>query len=103
MTNNWPLSPTPLPAQLPQVLFAPTVRATGVCVWRGGISERSCLIILLLAFWLVCDGAGRVCCVVLSVVSSAGAKFIDPVGIDPIDPALVKVDEEHHICRRANR
>lgn len=64
----------------------------------------SCLIVLLLPLWFVCDGGGRSgssvctvcsCCVVRAY--SAGAKLVDPVGIDPIDPALVKVDEEHHI------
>lgn len=63
------------------------------------------LIILLLPFWFVCDCSGggiwrRGCCVVLGVVYSAGTELVDPVGIDSIDPALVKVDEEHHICRR---
>lgn len=65
------------------------------------------LIILLLPFWFVCDCSGgsiwgRGCCVVLGVVYSAGTELVDPVGIDSIDPALVKVDEEHHICRRGH-
>lgn len=72
---------------------------------------RSCLIVLLLPLWFVCDGGGLSVCggggcawrVVLSVVYSAGAELVDPVGIDPIDPTLVKVDEEHHICRSGNR
>lgn len=70
--------------------------------WRK-IRAWCCLIVLLLPLWFVCDaGGGSVCRVVLSVVYSAGAKLVDPVGIDPIDPALVKVDEEHHIISEAS-
>lgn len=67
----------------------------------GKISARSSLIVLLLLLWLVCDG-GSICCAALGMVKSTGAKLVDPVGIDSIDPALVKVDEENHICRKAN-
>lgn len=58
------------------------------------------LVILLLPLWFVRDGGGcvgssdRRCGVILD---SAGAELVDPVGIDPIDPALVKIDEENHI------
>lgn len=61
------------------------------------------LIVLLLPFWFVCDagscagGSGDCRRAVLHLVHAAGAVLIDPVGIDPVDPALVKVDEEHHI------
>lgn len=58
-------------------------------------------VILLLPFWFVCDvgscGGGSNCCAVLHLVYSTGAKLVDPVGVNPVDPALVKVDEEHHI------
>lgn len=69
---------------------------------------RARLIILLLLLWFVCDGSrGGIwhggCCVVLSMVYSTGTELIDPVGINPIDPALVKVDEEHHICVRGQK
>lgn len=63
------------------------------------------LVILLLTFWFVCEvgscGGGSNCCrcAVLHLVYSAGAKLVDPVGINPVDPALVKVDEEHHVWR----
>lgn len=62
-------------------------------------------VILLLPFWFVCDagscGRGSVYRrrAVLHRVGSAGAELVDPVGINPVDPALVKVDEEHHIWR----
>lgn len=62
-------------------------------------------VILFLPFWFVCDvgscggGSNRCRCAVLRLVYSAGAKLVDPVGINPVDPALVKVDEEHHIWR----
>lgn len=61
------------------------------------------LIVLLLPFWFVCDagscagGSGDCRCAVLHLVHSTGAVLVDPVGIDPVDPTLVKVDEEHHI------
>lgn len=79
------------------------------CPQRWGPGRKmkagSCLVILLLTFWFVCKvgscGGGSNCCrcAVLHLVYSAGAKLVDPVGINPVDPALVKVDEEHHVCR----
>lgn len=61
------------------------------------------LIVLLLPFWFVCDagscagGSADRRCAVLDLVHSTGAVLVDPVGIHPVDPALVQVDEEHHI------
>lgn len=71
--------------------------------WGSELKAGSCLIVLLLPFWFVCDagscagGSSYRRCAVLHLVRAAGAKLVDPVGVDPVDPALVKVDEEHHI------
>lgn len=87
---------TPFAAYFPHVLFTPAGRQ----IWAW-----FCLILLLILLWFVRDGGGSSicrCCVVLRLVYSAGAKLVDPVGIDPIDPALVKVDEEHHVISEAS-
>lgn len=70
---------------------------------QGG-RQRLCSVIFLLPLWFVRVGHScsrscvRHCLIVLHLVHSAGAELIDPVGIHPVDPALVQVDEEHYVC-----
>lgn len=96
-----------------QINFLPSLYFTSPRVLSGEVGGEGCAkagsVILLLPFWFVCDagscggGSGHRRRAVLHLVDAAGAELVDPVGINPVDPALVKVDEEHHIWRAGKK